>query len=1789
MVSRSVRRVRGGPRGPTPIHKFAFGEPQTFHARAISPASTYLRRAVYALLGLISFVLLLLIVAVVALQLPATQDFVARRAEDYLRDKLHTTVRIGKFRTDFRHAINLDDVYLADQKNDTLLAVGHLGVSIDIFALVKKQISISAIELDDGRVRLTRTEPDSVNNYDFIIKAFTNPTVPVDTTASSLKYNIGKARLAHIYFTQNDQITGSDVRARLGEVAVNMDEVNVDKSIYKVDEASLRRASIFVNQTKTAPEVNNPAPTKPLTLQFRLNHAVLDSVTFVYKNGPSAQFIDTHIGLADVTAKNIDLQKERVDLTKLTLKNTRFAYAQNAQVPVEQRVVNPAEAVRKIDEAANKTSQAQGPGSAPLRWHVTLAQSDISGVDVAFDNFNRPKQRTRLPALDYNHLHFTGLVLNTRDFAFSENRTTAKVDNLAGKEQSGFRIDSWRANVVYDSVQIRLDSLDLVTPYTRIRRTLAIGYQSLSGLSDPKQLAKMRFEGDLRNVRLGFRDILYLAPSLATVPPFTTGPTQSLLISGLVKGRVDDFTVRNLDAVALRGTVLKARRARIQGLPNVDGRLYTDLDIQQFSTTRADIESLVPKGTIPANISLPPTLALSGTFRGRPTTLQFATALRLNTAYGNVAFSGNLGAAQARGRQPLLGTFAVSGFDFGRLLKNPQLGRVTATGRVNATGNLQDPASLVGRVNATVQSARYNGYDYRGIATTVDLDRNKYVIKATSRQDPNLAFDLNGTVNLRDANNPTYAFNTNLKSLNLKALKLYNGDLRIQGNLTADLSGNSLNTIQGTFSGNNLVLVRDNQPFTFRTLRGRIVQMAARTALEFDSDLVAVQLDGNVHLGDLAPELQQHLARYLKLPGVRYVASRADRHFTYSLALKDPKLAAKLVPGLKEISPFTLAGDYNRQAARLTANMSIPIIRYQHYRVDSLNLTVGSNAQKLDYALRLARAAQDTTIRLRRPAVVGSIADNKLQARASILGDSANRERLALAGTLQTFEAPAHQGQAPSAVVYQFEAAPEQVLNYQNWTAGAGNFVRYYPSGAVVADKLNLTNGRSRLAMQSQNPQQPASPLGVTFTDFDLAELARIVQQQDSLVAGVLNGTAELRGLGTPHLAFVADANVKGLVLQKAPLGDLTLRATNPSTDRYDVDARLTGGVPAPGGAPDDVRLSGYYLTAANSPSPLNFTLNAQRLNLKLVEPFSAGQVRRATGALTGQLTVAGTPGAPRVRGRLVTTDDASFVVPQLGAPYRLPGQTLGFDKQGIRFENFTVLDSASNKAVANGYLRTKNFVDYVFDLRAVSSNFVAVKSTRKDNQLFYGKLVLDSDTRITGPLTLIAIDTKVTVANGSNLTVESPSDEPANVARVGIVQFVDKRARLDSSLTRKVSVDTVQTGAVGYSVRAIVTVTKRTPFTIVIDPVSGDNLYVRADGILNAQIDPAGTISLSGRLTVAQGRYHLSLYDLASRDFLIRRGSTILWNGDPYNADLNITAVYKVKAAPAELLTGQGADDATTQSIARNALPFSVLLNVTDQLIKPTIGFNITLPEDQQGALGGQVEARLAALRQPNESSELSKQVFSLLILGRFVAQNPFQTSSGEGFVASQLRGSASAVLTDQLNNLTGKYLSGMGVDLGVTNQATYADNGSQGSRTDLNVAVRRQLLNNRLTVRVGTDIPLSGGTGTQASQGTSSVSNLAGDVSLEYTLLRDGRLRLRAYRQNGYEDIDGPIIRTGAALVFQRDYTDVAELFQKVSADVKQQRKKSRRQEKVDKKMDRDSVKTITPGPQAGNTQVK
>jgi hypothetical protein len=298
--------------------------------------------------------------------------------------------------------------------------------------------------------------------------------------------------------------------------------------------------------------------------------------------------------------------------------------------------------------------------------------------------------------------------------------------------------------------------------------------------------------------------------------------------------------------------------------------------------------------------------------------------------------------------------------------------------------------------------------------------------------------------------------------------------------------------------------------------------------------------------------------------------------------------------------------------------------------------------------------------------------------------------------------------------------------------------------------------------------------------------------------------------------------------------------------------------------------------------------------------------------------------------------------------------------------------------------------------------------------------------------------------------------------------------------------------------------------------------------------MDPSGKISLTGRYEVADGSYNLSVGPMGKKNFRLVKGSTIVWTGDPMSANVDLTALYEVNAAPIDLIGNP--EDAT----AKTKLPIQVYLMMEDELMKPKISFRLDLPENERGALNGVVYTRLQQVNR--DESELNKQVFALLALNRFIANNPFQSlAGGGGGVSTMARSSVSKLLTEQLNNLASDLIQGVELNFGVNSSEDYST-GSLEQKTDLEVGLSKKLLNDRLTVTVGSSFGLEGPQ-TQSSNS----SNIAGNVNVEYALSADGRYRLRAYRRNQTEAIvEGQIIETGLGFALVVDYNKFKQIFQ-------------------------------------------
>ena len=87
------------------------------------------------------------------------------------------------------------NVFLQDQSKDTLLSGGELKVDISMFLLLKNEVQIKNIDLENILLKVKRLQPDTVFNFQFIVDAFTGRQTGQNKDTTSLKMNVDNIRL----------------------------------------------------------------------------------------------------------------------------------------------------------------------------------------------------------------------------------------------------------------------------------------------------------------------------------------------------------------------------------------------------------------------------------------------------------------------------------------------------------------------------------------------------------------------------------------------------------------------------------------------------------------------------------------------------------------------------------------------------------------------------------------------------------------------------------------------------------------------------------------------------------------------------------------------------------------------------------------------------------------------------------------------------------------------------------------------------------------------------------------------------------------------------------------------------------------------------------------------------------------------------------------------------------------------------------------------------------------------------------------------------------------------------------------------------------------------------------------------------------------------------------------------------------------------------------------------------------------------------------------------------------
>lgn len=1684
-------------------------------AKKPSKLARYLKKILKIFLWIFGSIIALFLLLVGLLQIPYFQNIAKDQIVSYLENKIGTPVSIGYVEIGLPKKVILKDVYFQSQQHDTLLAGKELIVDISLTKLLSNEVEVNSVNLKGITAKISRNK-QGVFNFDYIIKAFDSGK-PKDTTAAPMKFFIEKVNLDNIAVKYDDDVTGNYLTAKITHFETRFKKFNLNTLSFNIPAITLHGAKVRFKQSmvdeivSSTQKVAEEASKKP-NLTLVLNKIDLEDIDVGYDNQGSR--LDTGLRLARLQTKvnEVNLKKQLIDLEFLTIKDLNGTLAMGTQ-----------------EKIAAKTLPEKSSAVEKSSWKFKLGKTDVSNVNFKYDDLSAI---TVQKGIDYKHLNVNNLNLKADSFSYKENNISGNIQQFSVREKSGIYIKQLQTNFIYTDRGAKLLKLYVETPNTTISNRIAISYPSVATIS--KNIGAIGVNANFDNSHIGFKDVLVFAPNLANSTPFKDNPNGSVYINGSIVGLISDFRINGLQVHGIGNTVLAAS-GRIKGLPNAK-KAYFDLNIKELNTTAKDINTFVPAGTLPSTISIPERIVLKGTFKG--TLNRLNTNLNLNSSYGTAYLRGTFDQS-TKNQEKYDATVNLGNFDLGRLIKNDSLGKISLNAHIKGTG--LNPEKATAAVKGIITKAEYNGYTYKNLSVNGKINKGRFDAKA-GMKDPNIDFALDAAGGFK-GKFPYGKIHLNIEIIDLEKLRLHAGPLKLRGNVDGDIADSNPDNLNGRVAIHHFIFANEKEQFAMDSVKIAAISTADTTAIKIDSQFLKANATGKYKVTALPAAIQRTISKFYNTGKVQKLDKPENpQQITFSLKVDNDPILTKILPELKRFEPIDIAGYYNSKNDSLVVNANIPRIVYGNNTINGVTANIATKDTAIVYAIKVD-ALENNSFRLGNTSLVGDIKNNIVNYRLEI-DDQTKKQQYMLAGKLEAKEQQNQITLNPDGLM----------LNYENWTVAQDNLIRFGKDG-FFARNFEISNNGGSLKLNSES-EQPNSPLNVSLENFTIETLTNAVQKEQTKFKGTINGTARVTNITTKPV-FESQLDITDFAVAKDTVGNIKINVNNKVANTFTADVAVTGNG-------NQLKLNGDYNI---STSGFKMVLNIEKFNMASVQALSFGSLKDSEGYISGQFNITGTAKDPDVVGDL-KFNSVSFRVTQLNALYKGINKNISFTKDGITMNNFTIEDENNNLLTLNGNIATTDYRKFGFNLNINAKNFRAINSKAKDNDFYYGDLYLDANLNLKGTLENPVVNGSINVNEDTNFTVVLPQQDPRIADREGIVEFVDEDNQ-ETMQRLKIEQTVNQSALEGLDVSLNIGISKEATMNLVVDKGNGDYLELKGEAQLTGGIDPSGKTTLTGRYEFNEGAYQMS-FNFIKRKFDIQKGSYILWTGEPTAANLNITAVYKTETSPIDLVLNQISGKTQSEiNTYKQKIPVNTLLKINGELLKPELSFDIQIPDGNYNVSTDIIETtntKLEEIRQ--QPSELNKQVLALLLLNRFVGENPFASEAGGTSAEALARQSVSKILSQQLNNLASNLIKGIELNFDLESTEDYTT-GQQASRTDLNVGVSKTLFDDRLKVTVGSSFGLEG-----PQQPNQQTTNIAGDVSVDYRLTQDGRYLVRAFRKNEYQvALQGQVVETGVSFVITMSYDKFRELFHRTAEEKEMlQRERERRaREKEEKKREK------------------
>jgi hypothetical protein len=152
------------------------------------------------------------------------QTWAAKKATDYLSEKLQTKVSIKSLYIKPFSTVVLEDFYVLDKQKDTLINTPKLTVDISGFSLLTsindRHLDLSLIQLDNGSVYLKKLK-DSTSNLKFLTDFFSSPDT-IKTKSKPWTVDFEKIAINNLHFKYKNFLVDTVIKQ------VNFDDLDVE-------------------------------------------------------------------------------------------------------------------------------------------------------------------------------------------------------------------------------------------------------------------------------------------------------------------------------------------------------------------------------------------------------------------------------------------------------------------------------------------------------------------------------------------------------------------------------------------------------------------------------------------------------------------------------------------------------------------------------------------------------------------------------------------------------------------------------------------------------------------------------------------------------------------------------------------------------------------------------------------------------------------------------------------------------------------------------------------------------------------------------------------------------------------------------------------------------------------------------------------------------------------------------------------------------------------------------------------------------------------------------------------------------------------------------------------------------------------------------------------------------------------------------------------------------------------------------------------------------------------------